>query len=328
MKRAGYAALAALILSSLSGCEEAYRSAPAPVINLGLQSDSRTGSIIVDAHDTLWSISQRYRLPLRAIIDLNRLAPPYKLQEHQRLRLPPPTDYRVRNSDTLQSVADIFGVSESQLVATNHIQAPYRISAGQVLRIPYSIRPAAPQTEPQTMTAQPSSRMELPPSVPRLAQEPVVSESLAPPSRPVSPSGKAAPAARIATTLAPSQHTGFVWPVRGKIISAYGAKGDGLFNDGVNIAAPRGAAVVAAADGVVAYVGRDLKSYGNLILVRHSGGIMTAYAHLDAARVRKGAVLRRGQVIGTVGSSGSVSASQLHFEIRHGSKTYNPQNYM
>ncbi|HRC27652.1 MAG TPA: M23 family metallopeptidase, partial [Alphaproteobacteria bacterium] len=117
----------------------------------------------------------------------------------------------------------------------------------------------------------------------------------------------------------------FSWPVRGRLLSAYGPKKGGLHNDGINIAAARGTPVKAAENGVVVYAGSGLQGYGNLVLIRHRDRWVTAYGHMDKVHVRKGDVLRRGQTIGTTGSTGSVDSPQLHFEIRRGTKAINPK---
>jgi murein DD-endopeptidase MepM/ murein hydrolase activator NlpD len=120
----------------------------------------------------------------------------------------------------------------------------------------------------------------------------------------------------------------FSWPVRGKILSAYGAKSNGLFNDGINISAKQGTAVMAAENGVVAYAGNEVKGMGNLIIIQHSDGWMTVYAHMDSMTVKRGTRVNVGQKIGTVGKTGKVDSSQLHFEIRKGTKAYNPSSYL
>jgi len=125
-----------------------------------------------------------------------------------------------------------------------------------------------------------------------------------------------------------SRRSDFIWPVRGQVISSYGPKEGGLYNDGINIAAPRGTPVLAAADGTVVYVGDKLQSYGNLVLIRHTGGMVTAYAHLNSVNVRQGAMVRRGQAIGAVGSTGTVANAQLHFEVRKGKDTLDPKSYL
>lgn len=116
----------------------------------------------------------------------------------------------------------------------------------------------------------------------------------------------------------------FLWPVRGTILSGFGEKPGGLRNEGINIGAPRGTAVAAAENGVVAYAGNQLKSFGNLVLIRHDGGWVTVYAHLDAIGVEQGQRVTRGQGIGTVGQTGNVRSPQLHFAVRKGEQVLNP----
>ena len=115
-----------------------------------------------------------------------------------------------------------------------------------------------------------------------------------------------------------------IWPVQGPVLSAYGPKGQGVNNDGVNIGAPKGAPVVAAANGIVVYAGNEMKGFGNLVLIRHEGGWVTAYAYLDRVLVSKDAVVAQGDMIGTVGKSGNISTPQLHFETRQGGKAVDP----
>ena len=116
--------------------------------------------------------------------------------------------------------------------------------------------------------------------------------------------------------------------MNGKLISGFGPKPDGLHNDGLNIAAPKGTPVVAADSGVVAYAGNELRGFGNLLLLKHSDGWITAYAHLDKIEVERGAAVKRGQVIARVGQTGGVSTPQLHFELRKGSQAVDPSAQM
>ncbi|MBM3485180.1 MAG: M23 family metallopeptidase, partial [Alphaproteobacteria bacterium] len=127
----------------------------------------------------------------------------------------------------------------------------------------------------------------------------------------------------------PARGTGrFAWPVRGKVVLGYGPQTGGLRNDGINIAAPRGTRVRAADAGVVAYAGNELRGFGNLIVIRHADGWMTAYAHNEALNVQKGDAVRRGQTIARVGQTGNVTAPQLHFEVRRGQRPIDPMPYM
>jgi murein DD-endopeptidase MepM/ murein hydrolase activator NlpD len=120
----------------------------------------------------------------------------------------------------------------------------------------------------------------------------------------------------------------FRWPVRGRVVTGYGAKTNGKSNDGINVAVPEGTPIKAAEDGVVAYSGNELKGYGNLVLVRHSNGYVTAYAHASELLVKRGETIKRGQVIAKSGQSGEVGSPQLHFEIRKGSSPVDPLQFL
>jgi murein DD-endopeptidase MepM/ murein hydrolase activator NlpD len=120
----------------------------------------------------------------------------------------------------------------------------------------------------------------------------------------------------------------FSWPVRGRVVSRFGPTNDGLRNDGINISAPRGTAVLAAEEGTVAYAGNELRGFGNLVLIKHADGWMTTYAHLDQISVRRGERIQRGQILGSVGNTGTVTTPQLHFEVRKGTEAVNPQNHL
>ncbi|MDD9901723.1 MAG: M23 family metallopeptidase [Alphaproteobacteria bacterium] len=308
-----------LLCISLASCAPHQ---PAPVMHFGANVDSPTGAMIVREGDTLWSIATRYRLPLRDIIDLNNMHPPYHLAAGQRLRLPPPAEYKVGANDTLHRVSRMFNVSLSQLVRMNNLRAPYGLRVGQTLRLPSR----SGRTVTLAQKPAPRQQVQLPASSSRVEKQ----------ALPVPPKATVTPSPTVAVVKKPSYvpqpqnagRRGYVWPVKGRIISSYGPKKGGLYNDGINIAVPRGTPVAAAADGKVAYVGDGLKSYGNLVLIRHSGGMVTAYAHLSAVSVRQGMTVKKGQVIGAVGETGAVDSPQLHFEVRNGTRTIDPKTYL
>jgi len=308
------AGAAALLVSACAAPQAA------PVHNFGTRVDSAAGAgvVMVREGDTVFRISERYRLPLRDIIDLNGLKPPYHLKTAQRLQLPPPMEHKTAAGDTVTGIARLYGVPVSQIVSVNRLAAPYHLREGQVLRMPS----AAPRTAVAVHTPPAQIRHAAPaytaPSTAGAAQQS---------SLPVRAASAATAAPVIAADMAPSR-AGFIWPVRGRVISSYGPKAGHLHNDGINIAAPRGAAIAAAADGTVAYVGNDLASYGNLVLIRHANGLVTAYAHLDRVQVSRGDIVKRGQAIGTVGSTGTVANPQLHFEVRRGIESLDPAKYL
>jgi len=198
--------------------------------------------------------------------------------------------------------------------------------------------PAPPPAEPApaaTAAAAPAASAEPAQAGERSSQ---VAALPAPPAAAVEPAPGAAPAEPAvaspphdATPVGPPPPRAgktFLWPLRGRVISTYGEQGQGLHNDGLNIAAPRGTPIKAAENGVVAYAGNEIRGFGNLLLIRHAGGFMTAYAHADSLLVKRGDTVHRGQTIARVGQSGSVTEPQLHFEIREGSQPVDPQRYL
>jgi len=338
MKRSFYAFFLIFLIASCSG-----GNAPAPSVHHGQGSGyGSAGAHTVSAGDTLYRISNRYKLPMRDIAVVNRLAPPFKLTVGQRLRLPPPRDYRVRYGDTLYGVSRLFGVNSTEMVRLNNLKSPYILQAGQTLRLPSVIKKPKPAIKTSKATRAPIESVEraklsapqkktLPPTQKTAISKPsIVSKDGVPipQNKPVYEKQKAIKVSKVRAKTPKRASTKFLRPVRGKTISGYGAKKSGLHNDGVNISAARGTKVQAAENGVVVYSGNALKGSGNLILIRHADQWMTAYAHLEKTAVKEGQTIKRGQVIGAVGSTGSVSTPQLHFEIRRGTSAKNPVKYM
>ena len=117
----------------------------------------------------------------------------------------------------------------------------------------------------------------------------------------------------------------FRWPARGRVIAGFGANGG---NEGINIAVPEGTPVKATEAGTVTYAGSEVKGYGNLVLIRHENGYVSAYAHNGSLNVKRGEQVKRGQVIATSGQTGNVTSPQLHFEIRKGATPVDPMKHL
>ncbi|PIR32031.1 MAG: hypothetical protein COV36_05700 [Alphaproteobacteria bacterium CG11_big_fil_rev_8_21_14_0_20_44_7] len=117
-------------------------------------------------------------------------------------------------------------------------------------------------------------------------------------------------------------------PVDGAVIQEFGDKSDGTFNDGINIQASEGTPVKAANSGSVVYSGNQLQGYGNLVIIRHDNGYLTAYAHLESLELEKGATVKRGDIVGHVGRTGNVDQPQLHFGVRKGREPVNPRDFL
>jgi murein DD-endopeptidase MepM/ murein hydrolase activator NlpD len=126
----------------------------------------------------------------------------------------------------------------------------------------------------------------------------------------------------------PAAQKKFLWPVNGQVVSNFGQGPGQLHNDGINILAQRGTPVRAAEAGTVTYVGSEIKGYGNLVLIKHNDGYVTAYAHSDKVTVKRGDTVKRGQPIAFAGATGGVSQPQLHFELRRNAKPVDPAPYL
>ena len=264
-----------------------------------------------------------------------------------------PQTITVQRGQTLSEIAHSYHIPMRVIAEANGLSPPYRIQVGRTLVIPGA--------GPPSLAAAPASVTALPPAQPPALPQSTTRPALPPTAAPNNPSGAAEPVAPpaalheaqpapeasppavsaappravpetpdLGTAAAPpAAGTGaFLWPVRGHILASYGSKPDGTHNDGVNIAAPRGTAVQAVDAGVVAYAGNELRGYGNLVLVKHANGWISAYAHCDAILVKRGEKVERGQVIARVGSTGNVSEPQLHFELRRGQHAVDPREFM
>jgi murein DD-endopeptidase MepM/ murein hydrolase activator NlpD len=319
--------------------------------------------IIVGTSDTLEVLAHRYHVTPAAILSANGYKGPRTLSPGQLLLIPQPaapavaaqavpaaavpvaavppapiapavkpvavaaaptaaTVHVVNHGDTLHSIAHRYHVTVGELARANSLDAGAKLKLGMRLNVPAKVAaaaPAAPVAAPQPVAVAPAAAPRLAsaaaPQSARLAQASPAAEDDAPP-----------------TATKVSETTGalptFRWPVRGKVIAGYGAKTNGKSNDGINLAVPEGTPVKAAEDGVVAYAGNELKGYGNLVLVRHANGYVTAYAHASELLVKRGDTIKRGQVIAKSGQSGEVASPQLHFEIRKGSNPVDPLQFL
>jgi murein DD-endopeptidase MepM/ murein hydrolase activator NlpD len=241
----------------------------------------------------------------------------------------------VKPGETLTSIARSYGKTRPEIAKANKLDGYAQVRVGQRLTIPgvrqtRNAAPAQPTTRPAgqpTVATQQLAPPAAAPAQPRMAaaQGTATARLATPATQSPEPAPAAAPVSTAETTGAvPS----FRWPVRGRVIAGFGTKVNGASNDGINVAVPEGTSVKASEDGVVAYSGNELKGYGNLVLVRHSNGFVTAYAHASEVMVKRGDQVKRGQIIAKAGQSGNASSPQLHFEIRKGSTPVDPTQYL
>ena len=313
-------------------------------------------TIIVGTSDTLDLLARRYRVTPAAILQANGYRGPRALSPGQQLIIPresatavavpapalapaapaarpvaaagaTPAIHFVNRGDTLLSIARHNHIPVAELARANGLDPQAKLKLGARLTVPAKTAALAPvaqpaaiaAVQPATALAPPATRMAAvtagPPQSARLAQATAKVDE---------PSAESPVKAAEATGALPT----FRWPVRGKVITSYGAKTNGKSNDGINLAVPEGTPIKAAEDGVVAYSGNELKGYGNLVLVRHANGYVTAYAHASELLVKRGDTIKRGQVIAKSGQSGEVGSPQLHFEIRKGSTPVDPLQFL
>jgi len=285
-----------------------------------------TGKVI-DAHrmyrsykvrrgDHLDAIARDLETTPAILIEANHLRKPDSLVPGQRLKVPIEKVYVVQAGDTVVAVAKRFDVSAADLADLNVVSETHRLKAGDQLALPSGLHDNGPILAPPTRVAgayTPSGGY-------RGATWPL--RPIAPPSQGGASGAYPSPLTPGGLTLTDSQvaeagRGRFIWPVVGDMLSTFGEKDVGRSNDGIDVKASQGAPVKAAAAGEVVYAGDQVPGFGNLVLVKHADGWVTAYAHLDKVSVKMREAVAQGQQIGEVGQSGGVSEPQLHFEVRY-----------
>jgi murein DD-endopeptidase MepM/ murein hydrolase activator NlpD len=350
---------AALMLPACACSTMTAGSAMAPIVGApDIQNPAVT--VRVMQGDTMTVISQRHGVPINAILAANGLSNPNNIRLGQTLRIP-------ASVVTPSSMATLSPETPSQpSVAEAAMRPPVRIEAMAAPQAPVTPRPntanykpmrpvidkdaerellvsarmtslAKPQLKPQQFAMASAAATGSPkplakPSAtgpmtgmggPLITEKPKQFAAVDPTKSVTSetPSGPSQPDDFTATNK-------FIWPVSGRVLSSFGEMENGYANDGVNIEVPEGTPVKAADHGTVIYSGNQLAGFGNLLLVKHSNGYVTAYAHNQRLLVRKGDKVRQGQVIANAGRTGDVSKPQVHFEIRRGDKPVNPKTYI
>lgn len=282
--------------------------------------------VTVQPGETLNDIGERLRTPVQAIADMNGLKPPYHVTPGTKLLIPPPLFYDVQPGDTFAGVGRRFSIDPRSIANLNDLDFDSGLRAGEKLALPSLAHDFGPNAEASgpapvgvrfgvtaSPLAPPAHRAKRPS---RTAADAAAAVAAAAASRETEPPAGAASSTAAADILAAGKGR-FEWPVHGEVLSRFGPKGAGLRNDGVNIAAAEGSPVHAAAAGEVVYAGSSVPGFGNLVLVRHPGGWVTAYGHLAKIQVKMMTPVTRDTVIGLVGRTGNVDAPQLHFEIRY-----------
>jgi murein DD-endopeptidase MepM/ murein hydrolase activator NlpD len=301
---------------------------------------------IVQKGETLFSISRKYDIPILPIIVANSLEQPYAVNEGQIIKLPEGKFHTVKEGETLYSISRQYGVDMSGIVKLNELPSPYNVVKSQRLQIPFptdvptedsfsgdseALVETTISNEQPTYSA-PTQNDGKPASLRRPSGGVLGSYNDQQPTISPQPIDTEIETAKLVkpekVTDAPVKQDGkFMWPVQGKVVKNFGQQG-GEYNDGINISVSAGTAVKASNSGRVVYTGNSLKSYGNLVIIKHDSGLLSAYAHMNSVNVKKDQQISKGQAIGTVGSTGKVTSPQLYFAIRKGKDAKNPMNYL
>ena len=277
-----------------------------------------TGTYVVQSGDTMYNIARRHGVSVDELIAANGGSPVAKLGG--KLKIP---GGGVAASVQVASV-DPKSVPEPEAAAAAPVASAAEIvpMASAVAADPAS---AAPVPAPPPVAAGPAP---MPAAAPAEAAAPPPPPPPPGPELALAPQTAASAAAAPAAAQAANAPARFRWPVRGRVISGFGKKPSGERNDGINLAVPEGTAVKAAEDGTVIYAGNELKSYGNLVLIRHANGWVSAYAHNSELKVKRGDQVRRGQIVSLSGMSGGVTTPQVHFELRKEATPVDPLQHM
>jgi len=312
------------------------------------------GQVRIEPGMTLYSVARANGMTVAQLAAANNIPAPYAVRTGQVINIPgaggiakastgmasaepayaapqrtlsSDRSHTVRAGETMFSLGRQYGVSPYAIADLNRLPRSANLRAGQIVQIPGQagggstvamadpVQPAV--TTPLAPTAKDLSRIDEP--QPTAEQIPLATN----PEPPMQAAEAPAPQGGSEPGL-----PGMRWPVKGKVISEFGSKPNGLRNEGINIAVPEGTSVRASENGIVAYAGNELKGYGNLVLIRHDGGWVTAYAHNKELFVKRGDAVKRGDVIAKAGQTGSVSTPQLHFEVRKGATAMDPMKFL
>jgi murein DD-endopeptidase MepM/ murein hydrolase activator NlpD len=284
-----------------------------PVVTDAVDVPSQT--YVVVPGDTLRSISDKTGAGSEAIARANHINQPFTVYVGQRLQIPGGRYHRVKRGESGIAIARAYGVAWHTVVDLNDLEEPYVLREGQRILLP-----SAASVKSMTLE-QRAAAFDIGIDDLITGGEPAVAENAPPP-----PAGPSRPLPAIAEPGAFSDR--FVWPLTGPLLRRFGPLGNGRVSEGINIGAPAGTPIRAAADGIVAYTGDEIAVFGGLILIKHGNGWITAYGHAETISVSRGQRVRRGQIIGRAGETGSVDQPQLHFEIRDNRKPVDPLKFL
>ncbi len=249
------------------------------------------GMIFVKENETIYTIANKYQVIPRDIIKDNDLSKPYKLKPNQILFLRHENIYIVRENDTIEKISKRFAVKKSEIIKLNKLDKPFNLVAGKKILIPllkdFSV-------------------------VDLIINEKIYGE-------------KQIFKNKFNSNIEKIKNSpNFMWPAKGKIIKGFGNYGKGQHYDGIDIMFGKNKPIYSAYDGEVAFVGSQIKKFGNLIIVKHNNSWVTAYSNLGNYNVKVGDIVKKQQIIAYTLND----KNYFHFQLRHNRNPVNPLNYL
>jgi len=249
------------------------------------------GMILVNKDDTIYSIANKYKVVPKDIIDDNNLVEPYNLKENQILFLRNKNLYVIRFGDNLEKISLKFAVNKSDIIRINKLSKPYQLKVGNKILIP--------QTKDFSV-------VDLIIDQKIYKSEPKISNK----NRIINAKSLNSP--------------NFIWPSKGQIIKNFGVFGKGQHYDGVDIKASNNSPIYSIYEGTVAFTGSEIKKFGNLILIKHKNGWLSAYSNVGKFNVKQGSSIKKGELI----AYSSNDLDYYHFQLRHNRNPVNPIEFL
>ena len=249
------------------------------------------GMILVNKDDTIYGIANKYKVVPKDIIDDNNLVEPYKLKENQILFLRNKNLYVIRFGDNLEKISLKFAVNKSDIIRINKLSKPYQLKVGNKILIPQR---------------KDFSVVDLLIDQKIYKSEPKISNK----NRIINAKSLNSP--------------NFIWPSKGQIIKNFGVFGKGQHYDGVDIKASNNSPIYSIYEGTVAFTGSEIKKFGNLILIKHKNGWLSAYSNVGKFNVKQGSSIKKGELI----AYSSNDLDYYHFQLRHNRNPVNPIEFL
>ena len=249
------------------------------------------GMILVNKDDTIYGIANKYKVVPKDIIDDNNLVKPYNLKENQILFLRNKNLYVIRFGDNLEKISLKFAVNKSDIIRINKLSKPYQLKVGNKILIP--------QTKDFSV-------VDLIIDQKIYKSEPKISNK----NRIINAKSLNSP--------------NFIWPSKGQIIKNFGVFGKGQHYDGVDIKASNNSPIYSIYEGTVAFTGSEIKKFGNLILIKHKNGWLSAYSNVGKFNVKQGSSIKKGELI----AYSSNDLDYYHFQLRHNRNPVNPIEFL